>query len=118
MEEADDHPHFEEDDGAGEAAGHPLAVELDLALEDEDHGYGGGQEPDAGVGDRGDGEGAGFAESLLEVLDVDAHGCADDDAGYVEASHDAVGFGETLAETVGKLERPEKERACGGEAVG
>src|ERR1039458_9354889 len=75
--EARDQTHFEKDDCAGEAAGHPLAVELDLSLEDEDHGHGGGEYPDRGVGDRGDREGARGAQPLLEVLDVDAYGCAD-----------------------------------------
>jgi hypothetical protein len=53
-----DYADFEKDDGDGEAARHPLTVQLNLAFQDEVHGDGGGQHPDRSVGERGEAEGA------------------------------------------------------------
>ena len=69
-------------------------------------------------GHRSHGKGARGAHSLCEVLDVDADGSPDDNASHIEAAHHSMSFSETFAETVGKLERPQKKRKCSGEAVG
>lgn len=115
--EAAEYADFEEDDGDGEAADHPLAVLLDLSSEDEHEGDGGGGEPESGVDGSGDAEGTRGAHALLEILDVGAERGGDEDAGDIDAADDAVEFGVTLAKAIGELHRAEDEGAGAGDAV-
>lgn len=118
VEDTGDGAHFKEDDGAGEASGHPLAVLGDVAFEDESHGDGGGEDPDGGIGGGRESEAAGFSEALFKVLDVHTERRSEEDAGYVKASCDTVEFGKTLAEAVGELHGAEQEGGSGDESVG
>lgn len=116
--EAAEYTDFQEDDGDGEAADHPLAVLLDFSSKDEHEGDGGGGEPESSVGGAGKAEGTRGAHALLEILDVGAERGGDEDAGDVDASDDAVEFGVTLAKAIGELHGAEDEGAGAGDAVG
>ena len=113
-----DHADFEKDNGDGEAADHPLAVQLDFAPEDEHEGDGGGGHPESGVGDGGKAEGARRAHALFEILDVGAERGGDEDTGDVDAANDAMEFSVTLAKAIGKLHGAEDQGAGAGDPVG
>jgi len=116
--EAANYADFQKDDRDGEAAGHPLAVLLDFSSEDEHEGDGGGGEPKGGVGGGGETEGARGAHALLEMLDVGAERCGDEDAGDVDAADDAMEHGIALAKAIGELHGAEDDGAFAGDAVG
>jgi hypothetical protein len=115
--DAEDHAHFEKNDGHRKAASHPVAVLLNFALENEREGDGGGGHPQNGVSGSGNAERTSAAQALLEVLDVKAEGRGDENAGNIEASDDAMKLGEAAAETVGELHRTKQEGARTHQAV-
>src|SRR5258708_17265113 len=83
--DAQDYAHFEKDDGNGEAAGHPLTMLLDFAVENEREGDASGEHPQERVGCGSGAEGTGAAQSLLEILYVKADGRGHEHAGDVKA---------------------------------
>ncbi len=113
-----DHAHFQEDEGNGEAADHPLAVLLDFSPEDEHKSDAGGGHPQGRIGGCGKAEGARGAHSFFEVLDVKAERGGNEDARNVNTANDAMEPGETLAEPIRELHGTENERAGAGKAVG
>src|SRR4029077_11528375 len=104
-------------DSHRKAASHPLAVLLNFALENEREGDGGGEDPQNSVNGGGNAEGTGTAQALFVVLDVEAQRSGDEDAGDIEASDDAMKFGEAAAETIRKLHRSQQEGASAHQAV-
>src|SRR6266436_2652608 len=94
--DAEDYAHFEKDDGNRKAAGHPLTMLLDFTVENEREGDRGGEHPQDSIGGSGDAKGPGAAHALLEVLDVEAKGSGDKDAGDIEAANDAMKLCEAL----------------------
>jgi len=115
--DAKDHADFEEDDSHGEAASHPLAVQLHFTLQDEVHGDGGGEHPDRGIGESGEAEGTRAAHALFVILDVEADWRREENAGDIEAADHAMKFCEALAKAIGELHWPEQERARAHDAV-
>ena len=115
--DAKDDAHFEKDDGERKAAGHPLTMLLNFAIENEREGDGSGEHPQNRVDGGGDAEGPGAAQALLEVLNVKAEGSGDEHAGDIETSDDAMELGEALAEAVRELHGPEQKGTSAHYAV-
>src|SRR5882724_12896142 len=115
--DAKDYANFKKHDGHGEAAGHPLAMQLNLAFQDEIDGDGGGQHPDRGIGERGETKGTRAPHALFVILDVETEWGTDENTRNVEAPDNAMKFCETLAEAIGELHWPEQESACSHDAV-
>jgi hypothetical protein len=90
---------------------------LDFTVENEREGDGGGEHPQDGIGGSGGAKGTGSAHALLEVLDVEAEGSGDEDAGDIEASDDAMKLCEALAKAIGELHGPEQESAGAHQTV-
>ena len=116
--DAKDYADFKKHDGHGEAAGHPLAMQLNLAFQDEIDGDGGGQHPDRGIGERGETKGTRAPHALFVILDVETEWGTDENTGNVEAPDNAMKFSETLAEAIGELQGTKKQSASAHDAVG
>lgn len=115
--DAEDYAHFEKDQSNRKAAGHPLTVLLDFALEDEREGDGCGDHPQNGVNGGGNAERTGAAQALFVVLDVEAQRSGDENASDVEASDDAMKLGEAAAKAIRELHRCEQEGAGAHQTV-
>jgi len=90
----------------------------DFALESECQGDRGGQHPEKGVHYRGDAETPRITQLLIKaMLNKSADRSANERAGYIESSHNAVQPGVAAAKTVGKLHGTEQERACRCQAM-
>ena len=62
-------------------------------------------------------EGARSPHSLLKVLYIEAERSGDEDADNIKTSDDTMKLGETEAETVRELDRPEQKRTRAGQTV-
>src|ERR1017187_9073961 len=115
--DAHDHASFEEDQRHGEAAGHPGAMRLHLALEDEGKGYAGGEHQHDRISYGEDGKRSRPVHALFVVLDVGAERSGDQRSKDVEASDHAMQLGVAQTKPVGKLHGAEEECAGPGESV-
>src|SRR5579885_2544700 len=114
---AADHAHLEKDDSNCVAAGHPLAVLLDISPKNERHGDGRGGRPQNGVHRSGDAEGACFAHAFFEVLNVGPEGSGEEGAGNVEAPHHTMQLRKALAQAIGELHGAKDESAGASEPM-
>ena len=112
--------HFEKDQRAGaEAARHPLAVLLDLPLENERERDASGEHPQACLEYGFNRERARKSQRLVEVLDVDAERRRDEDAGDHRGVRPRAWTPMKRAtQAIGELHRAEDQCAGAGDRVG
>jgi hypothetical protein len=111
-------PHFEEHQSDGVAARHPLAVLLNLAIQNKVQRDGGRRCQQNGVHRRGNGKGAGISDVLLQVLNIDPERRQNEHSRDVNATDDAMHLREPPAQPVGELQRREQQRTRARQTVG
>jgi len=99
------------------AASHPLPVLLHLSLKNEDHRNPGSNHPQGGVHGCSDAERSRIAHTLLEVLDVKAEWRSHEYTCDIDSADYTVELPETIAESVGELQRRQQQSARTGDSM-